>query len=78
MAEYLFAAPSNKALGPHLGNKDIDNLDKSLLDALQLNGLIENDKFVYEMSSAKFYSYQNMIQFTIFFREKVENEKGVV
>lgn len=59
--EYHFLAPSKKRYGFSTINKDIDNLDKSLLDGLQSVGFIENDKFVYRMNSIKYNSNENKI-----------------
>ena len=62
--DYYFCSPNAK-LGYHTTQKDIDNIDKSLLDALQMNGLILDDKLVYRMDSTKYYGFKNMIHFVI-------------
>lgn len=59
--EYHFKAPSGSTWGYHTKRMDIDNLDKSLLDAFQDCGFIEDDKFVHSLSSKKFYTWQNAI-----------------
>ena len=63
------------ALGPHQKQMDIDNFDKAFLDALQVNGLLEDDKDVYWMDSRKYSSYADFIRFQIFFDEIWTNEK---
>lgn len=65
VAEYHFKTPTGGTMGYHTNPKDIDNLDKALLDALQMNGLIEDDKFVYRMDSSKYYGYQDKITIKI-------------
>lgn len=63
--EYYFKTSIGGDLGYHSKLKDIDNLDKSTLDALQLNGLIEDDKNVYEMNSIKFFGFEDKIKIKI-------------
>ncbi len=65
-AGYYFEVPSTGRLGYHTNQKDIDNLDKSLLDALQMNGLLEDDKTVYRMDSTKYFSFRDKITLKIF------------
>ena len=64
-AEYHFKCTNQSKLGYHTSVKDIDNLDKSVLDALQMNGLLLDDKIVYRMDSIKYFSFQNMIKLKI-------------
>ena len=66
------------ALGPHQKKGDIDNFDKAFLDALQMNGLLEDDKDVFSMESTKYTSFDDFVQFTIWFDELWPNEKGLV
>ena len=77
-AEYHFKTGSSHVMGPHTTRKDIDNLDKALLDSLQLNGLLEDDKNVYQMTSTKLFGYQNKIKFIIRFDDIWTNKKGAV
>lgn len=65
VARYYFQCPSTSSLGYHTNKKDIDNLDKAVLDALQMNGLLEDDKTVYRMDSTKYYGFSNKIELEI-------------
>ena len=62
---YYFQSTSTSSLGYHTNKKDIDNLDKAVLDGLQMNGLLEDDKTVYRMDSIKYYGFSNKIEFEI-------------
>ena len=64
-AGYFFKCPKAGTLGYHGNRKDIDNLDKALLDALQTNGLLQDDKYVYRMDSTKYYGFENKITIKI-------------
>tara|TARA_R110002020_G_scaffold189631_2_gene388915 strand:+ start:399 stop:995 length:597 start_codon:yes stop_codon:yes gene_type:complete len=63
--EYHHKAPSGTTWGYHTRTKDIDNMDKSLLDALQDCEFIDNDKNVHTLNSQKVYSWQNAIIITL-------------
>lgn len=76
--QYFWKTGKTNQFGPHTNNKDIDNLDKAFLDGLQLNGLLENDKNVYDMHSQKFYGYESKIHFQIYFNHIWTNKNGVV
>lgn len=66
------------SLGPHQKKGDIDNFDKAFLDALQMNGLLHDDKDVFWMESRKYTSYDDFIEFSISYDEIWPNEKGLV
>jgi len=44
---------------------DIDNYNKILLDSLKDNGVIEDDRFIYELHSYKYHSDKEFIRITI-------------
>lgn len=75
--EYHTLAKS-KPLGPHTKQADIDNFDKAFLDALQDNGLIDNDKDVYWMDSRKYNSFEDCVKFTIWYDTIYPNKKGLL
>tara|TARA_B100000963_G_C22574166_1_gene647562 strand:+ start:934 stop:1539 length:606 start_codon:yes stop_codon:yes gene_type:complete len=64
-ARYYFQSTSTSSMGYHTKKKDIDNIDKAILDALQMNGLLEDDKTVYRMDSTKYYGFTNKIELEI-------------
>lgn len=67
-----------KPLGPHQKQSDIDNFDKAFLDALQLNGLLNNDMDVFSMNSHKYSSYESCVTFRIWYDSITTNEKGLL
>jgi Holliday junction resolvase RusA-like endonuclease len=64
-ADFHFASPS-KSWGPHTSSQDVDNLLKSVMDALQDCDVIQDDKMVYSATGQKFWSYENKIILSIY------------
>jgi len=49
----------------HYSTTDVDNLVKPTLDALQENGVIENDRFIKRIVAEKFHSKDERIEINI-------------
>ena len=64
-ADFHFVSPSHP-WGPHKQNQDVDNLLKSVLDALQDVDIIDDDKNVFSAVGRKWNSFEDKIILKIY------------
>ena len=64
-ADFHFQS-SSRTWGPHTSSQDVDNLLKSVMDALQDCEVIQDDKMVYSVIGRKWFSYEDKIILSIY------------